>query len=339
MTTPVVELQDVSKTFSTRHGTAKALQDLSLVIGESETLGLIGESGSGKSTLGRVALGLERPDSGRVRFNGEDIYSAARKNAWRRHVSVVLQEPEQALDPRMTVGASIAEPLRVHEPGWSRAQREERVVEALAQAHLASNLKDRYPRELSGGEQQRSSIARAIITRPKFIVLDEPTASLDLSVRARILSTLDELQQSLGISYLLISHDMETIRRLAHRTVVLYGGCAVETGPTQSVAEQPQHPYTRALLAAVLPIDTDAAKDNYRLRPALMSVSRDRRDGCVLRGRCPEEIPACSGADVVLHSRLDHEVACIRVQDDGESSTRSGDGPDVDGLQEASIEP
>ena len=317
MTSPVVELRDVSKEFSTRHGTARALQDLSLAIGAGETLGLIGESGSGKSTLGRVALGLERPDAGQVHFDGADIYARGSSGAWRRQVSVVLQEPEQALDPRMTVGSSIAEPLRVHEPGLGKAEREERIVAALRHAHLSPDLKDRYPRELSGGEQQRSSIARAIITQPEFVVLDEPTASLDLSVRGRILATLDELQQSLGISYLLISHDMETIRRLAHRTVVLYGGCAVEAGPTASVAEQPQHPYTRALLAAVLPVQVGAPTNDYRLRPAQMSVSKDRRDGCVLRGRCPEERPDCSNGDVVLHPHRDHLVACVRVPADG----------------------
>lgn len=312
----VVEVSGVHKTYRSRHGSTRAVQDLSLVIGGRETLGVIGESGSGKSTIGRIALGLEPPDEGQVRFCGQDVYGSG-SSEWRRLVSVVLQEPEQALNPRMTIGAAVAEPLLVHERGLSRSSRRKRVENALRQAHLDPVIADRYPRELSGGQQQRVSIARAIITEPRFIVLDEPTASLDLSVRGRILDTLEELQDSLDIAYLLISHDMETIRRLAHRTMVLYRGCVMESGTTEAVTGDPVHPYTRALLAAVLSVQPGRRAGTFRLRSAQLLLSDAREEGCVLRGRCPDEAGQCSGSDVPLRRYGDREIACVHPPDGG----------------------
>jgi oligopeptide/dipeptide ABC transporter ATP-binding protein len=310
-----VEVHAAYVTFPSRHGEVIALRDVSVAIPEGRTLGVIGESGSGKTTLGRVALGLERPKSGTVRVFGRGLYSGADDLAWRSSVSVVMQEPEQALNPRMTVAAAVAEPLLVHERGGSRTERRAKVAAALEHVQLSADLLDRYPRELSGGQQQRVSIARAIVTRPRFIVLDEPTASLDLSVRGRILDILAELQAELGIAYLLISHDMATIQRLADQTVVLYRGCVIEAGATPLVASAPVHPYTRALISAVLPVDPGVSSGVYRLRPLVGSIGSDPATGCVLRGRCPEEIELCSGSPISLvpvHGRM---VACARARE------------------------
>lgn len=306
----LVELTDVSKTFRSRHGMVRALQDVSLAVQPGETVGIVGESGSGKTTLGRVILGMIPVDSGTVSYEGKPIDAA--DVSWRSRISVVLQEPELALNPRMAVGELIGEPLLVHHQGLSRAERRSRVLDAMTRAHLVHDLLGRYPRELSGGQQQRVGIARAIVTSPRLIVLDEPTASLDVSIRGQILDTLREAQRDLGVSYLLISHDMATINRLAHRTLVLYHGCVVESGPSALVSRDPVHPYTIALMSAVLPADPRQKPGQLRLAAPTGGEPEPRSAGCVLRGRCPEEAPECTGRDVVLVPCRDgRELACV----------------------------
>ena len=307
---PLVELKDVSKTFRGRHGIVRALQDVSVIVQPGETVGIVGESGSGKTTLGRVILGMLAVDSGIVSHAGKRI--GAGDASWRSKVSVVLQEPELALNPRMAVSELISEPLRVRHRNMSRAERRSRVLDAMTRAHLAHDLVGRYPRELSGGQQQRVGIARAIVTSPRLIVLDEPTASLDVSIRGQILDTLREAQHDLSVSYVLISHDMATISRLAHRTLVLYHGCVVESGPSPLVSHNPVHPYTIALMSAVLPTDPRQKAGQLRLAAPTGGEAEPRSAGCVLRGRCPEEVPDCTGRDVVLVPCRDgRELACV----------------------------
>lgn len=307
---PLVELKDVSKTFRTRHGIVRALQEVSLTVQPGETVGIVGESGSGKTTLGRVILGMVPVDSGTVSYAGKRIDTA--DASWRSKVSVVLQEPELALNPRMAVGELISEPLRVHHRDMSRAERRGLVLDAMTRAHLAHDLLDRYPRQLSGGQQQRVGIARAIVTSPRLIVLDEPTALLDLSIRGQILDTLREAQRGLGVSYLLISHDMTTINRLAHRTLVLYHGCVVESGESALLARNPAHPYTIALMSAILPADPRHKPGLLRLAAPVAGEPEPRSTGCVLRGRCPDEVPDCTGRDVALVPCRDgRELACV----------------------------
>ncbi|TDC55164.1 ABC transporter ATP-binding protein [Actinomadura sp. KC345] len=249
-------LEEVHKTYGRGKNAVEAVRGVSLAVEPGRTLGLIGESGSGKSTLGRICLGAEPFDRGRLLSDGADFagFDRERLAAFRRKTSIVLQEPELALNPRRTLGQSVTEPLDIHFPGLGPAERRERAEHAMELAHLDPGLWDRYPRELSGGQQQRAGITRAIVTEPEFVVLDEPTASLDLSVRGRILETMRELQERLGLSYLLITHDMATVSALAERVVVLYKGVAVETGEWRKVRRDPEHEYTRKLLSAVLTV-------------------------------------------------------------------------------------
>lgn len=253
-----LEVIDIHKTYGNGNHAVKASDGVSFSIPAGKTLGLIGESGSGKSTIGRICLGAERYDSGRLMMDGK-AFSAMDKaslDEWRRRSSIVLQEPELALNPRRTVGQSVREPLQIHFKGASAAHIRERCELAMDLAHLPPSLWNRYPSELSGGQQQRVGIARAVVTEPDFIVLDEPTASLDLSVRSKIIDTLCELQARMNVSYLLITHDMSTVSALAHTVAVLHRGRVVENGEWQSVMNAPQHTYTRTLMSSVLKVKT-----------------------------------------------------------------------------------
>lgn len=308
----LIQLANVVKTYRTRGRTVRALQNVDLTVETGQTVALIGESGSGKSTLGAIALGLTRHDSGDVRFAGEPWGGQGRDaRARRAAVSIVYQDPSGALDPRMTAGASVLEPVRLHMRDRSKAEQVQAAREALRMAHLPPTIWSRYPRELSGGQQQRVSIARAIVTEPRFILLDEPTASLDASVRAGLLDTLRELQQRLSLSYLVISHDIATIRQLADQVFVLYRGVVVERGATKVVLDSPQHPYTRALIDAELMIKPRTTS-YARLTglPALDSAE----EGCVLYGRCPMQTDECVGDSIALRLMDNNrQVACVRA--------------------------
>lgn len=315
---PILRVEDVHKSFQRRGGpVVRAVNGISFAIEEGESLGLIGESGSGKSTAGRLVLGLLTPDSGRVVFDGRDIASLTARELrhQRAELQVIFQEPLESLDPRMRIGEIVEEPLIIHRREMTRAKRMDAVVEMLRQVGLDESHAARFPGELSGGQQQRVGIARAIITRPRFVVLDEPTSSLDLSVRASILELLGNLQRELGLSYLFISHDIATVRHFCDRTAVMYLGRVVEAGDTDKVLATPRHPYTRALLSAALSPDPDEHSEHMPLRGDIPSPT-NIPPGCPLVGRCPLEIAACSRAPVALE-RVDtgHEVACIRVRD------------------------
>ncbi|MGW5383276.1 ABC transporter ATP-binding protein [Nocardia sp. NPDC003963] len=255
-----LEVQHLHKVYGRGDRRVEAVDDVSFSVAAGSTLGLIGESGSGKSTLGRICLGAEAADSGRIVMDGIDFATLdkAGLGRWRRRSSIVLQEPELALNPRRTIGQSVSEPLDVHFRDMSKADRRARGEQAFELAHLSPALWDRYPSELSGGQQQRVGIARAMVTEPDFVVLDEPTASLDLSVRSRILDTLCEVQEATNVSYLLITHDMSTVSALATDVAVLYRGRVVEAGPWREVRRDPRNRYTRRLLSAVLTVDRSA---------------------------------------------------------------------------------
>ncbi|MGY1841311.1 MULTISPECIES: ABC transporter ATP-binding protein [unclassified Modestobacter] len=259
-----LSVHDVRKTYGKGKRANTAVDGVSFTVRAGTTLAVIGESGSGKSTLGRIVLGAEPVDSGEVRVDGRPLgdHDARGWQEFRRTTSIVLQEPELALNPRRTVGQSVQEPLDVHYPQMPVAERRRKGEEALAAAHLDPGLWSRYPAQLSGGQQQRVGIARAIVTEPTFVVLDEPTASLDLSVRGRILDTLNELQERIGMSYLLITHDMSTVSAMADDVVVLLQGQAVEHGAWETVRRTPEHPYTQRLLSAVLPVRQQLGADS-----------------------------------------------------------------------------
>jgi ABC-type oligopeptide transport system ATPase subunit len=252
---PLLLLNQVSKSFKRGGKSFRAVNFVDLEVMPGETVGLIGESGSGKSTLGRMALMLIRPDEGTVSFEGLDLAKLRnrRLRGIRSRMQVVFQEPYESLNPQMSLEQSIEEPLRLLD--LSATERRKRIHEALDMVGLSSSMAGRFPDQLSGGQQQRVGIARAIVTRPKLIVLDEPTSSLDLSVRAGVIRLLQQLQKDLGMAYLFISHDLATVEYIADRAVVMKSGEVVEAGPVDQVIRNPQHPYTASLIAARLSTD------------------------------------------------------------------------------------
>jgi oligopeptide/dipeptide ABC transporter ATP-binding protein len=313
---PLVRVEGLTKVFRRGANAVHAVNGVSFSIDEGETLALIGESGSGKSTVGRMLLRLLEADDGIIEIGGVDV-RALDPQALRRmrtQMQIVFQEPYESLNPRMRVGDIVGEPLAIHEQGLSRDQRQRRVLETLREVGLDADQAERLPRALSGGQQQRVGIARALVTRPRFVVLDEPTSSLDLSVQAQILEILSRLQSEHGLSYLYISHDLSTVNYVADRVAVLYLGQIRESGPLASVVSDPQDPYTQALLSAFLDPDPRVATPSLRtLRGEIPDPTRLPR-GCLLYGRCPVRIDACQQDPVPLRElRPRHDVRCIRA--------------------------
>lgn len=249
---PILEARDVHRTYRVAGRSLHALRGVSLSLPRGETLALVGESGSGKSTLARLLVCLERPDAGEVLLDGSPVSRlAGRKLApLRRRVQMVFQDPTASLDPRLRVGAIVAEPLAVHRI-WPRRERRQRVAELLARVGLDPQVIDRYPHELSGGQRQRVSLARALAVDPEVIIADEPVSALDVSVRAQVLNLMLDLQEALGLSYLLVAHDLALVGQVARQVAVMYLGVIVEQGPADELFSRPLHPYTAALLAAV----------------------------------------------------------------------------------------
>lgn len=248
----LLQVKDLRVNFPQGRGKVfQALKGISLDIQPGETVGLVGESGSGKTTVGRVILGLTEATSGDVWFDGENITHASRerRRTLGRDIQVVFQDPYGSLNPARTIGDTLAEPL-MNDKSLSRNDIAERVAEVLQQVGMPADTASRYPGMFSGGQRQRIAIARAVIAKPRLIVCDEPVSALDLSVQAQVLNLLKSLQQSMGLAMLFISHDLTVVRHVSHRTVVLYRGDIVEQGDAGQVHERPEHPYTRALLAA-----------------------------------------------------------------------------------------
>ncbi|SDJ67368.1 peptide/nickel transport system ATP-binding protein [Halovenus aranensis] len=265
----------------------KAVDGVSFEIGRGETFGIVGESGCGKTTLGRSILQLEDVDEGRVSFDGTDVTTLGRRGLkeWRRDAQMVYQNPMSSINERMTVGEIVREPLEVH--NWeTAASRRERVQELLDRVGLRPEHYHRYPHQFSGGQRQRVGIARALALEPEFIVLDEPVSALDVSVQAKILNLLSDLQEEFGLTYMLIAHDLSVVRHICDRVGVMYLGKLMEVGPTERLFTSPQNPYTRSLLSAIPQPDPDVGADRITLRGTPPNP-RDPPAGCVFSTRCP----------------------------------------------------
>ncbi|MFZ3560849.1 MULTISPECIES: ABC transporter ATP-binding protein [unclassified Streptomyces] len=329
---PVLELIDLERHFAGSGGTVRAADGVSLAVGRGEVVGLVGESGSGKSTVGRCAVRLDEPTGGTVRINGTDVTTMSRRalRPLRKDFHLVFQDPSSSLDPRMTVGQIIAEPLKLHGIAKGEAARA-RVAELLDQVGLRPEHADRHPHELSGGQRQRISIARALSVEPDLLIADEPTSALDVSVQASVLNLLADLQRDRGFGCLFITHDLAAVEYLADRIAVMYLGQIVELAPTRELFADPKHPYTQALLSAAPVPDpaTQRSRERIVLSGELPSPLAPPA-GCRFHTRCPLAVDRCR-TEVPALRVLEggREVSCHLVAEDGTAPDAASAPPEA----------
>ena len=313
----LLEAHDLTKHFPLRgglfrraEGAVRAVDGVSFTIEPGRTLGVVGESGCGKSTTAKLVLKLEEPTGGEIRFDGQSLQSldAAGLRKYRKSVQAVFQDPFASLNPRMRVGAIIAEPLVTNE-SLAAGEAKKRVARLLELVGLPERAATLFPHEFSGGQRQRIAIARALALSPRLVVLDEPVSALDVSIRAQILNLLVDLQRDLGLAYLFIAHDLAAVAHMSHAIAVMYLGKIVEYGPAKTVAADPKHPYTQALFAAALPAHPDETREEIILTGEVPSPINPPA-GCRFHPRCPHVMPRCSVEVPPLEVALGREVAC-----------------------------
>jgi oligopeptide transport system ATP-binding protein len=319
----LLRIDNLSKTFSINAGglfskplKLKALQDISFTVQRGETLGIVGESGCGKSTLGRCILQLLKPDEGRVVWMGTDLNAlpAEEMRKRRKDLQIIFQDPQASLNPRMTVGEIVADPLKTLMPELNREQRRQRVMEMMEAVGLQPEMINRYPHEFSGGQAQRIGIARALITEPKLIVCDEPVSALDVSIQAQILNLLSELKDQFGLTLIFISHNLSVVRHVSDRIVVLYLGRIMELATGDELYQDPKHPYSKALLTAVpIPDPKRARQRNIDALTGEIPSPINPPSGCTFRTRCRYATARCAEIRPPLETVSEgRQVACIR---------------------------
>jgi oligopeptide/dipeptide ABC transporter ATP-binding protein len=299
---PVIEARDVSKVFPARPGLrgsstrryVRAVDRVSLKIGHGEIVGLVGESGCGKSTLGRLLIRLETPTAGSVIFESSDItrLGGRKLRRTRSGMQIIFQDPASSLNPRFTVRETLAEAIQAHRGRLKKRELNVHMAALLQMVGLPVSTLDRYPREFSGGERQRIAIARALAVNPRFIVADEPISALDLTSQSQIVNLLDDLRRELDVSFLLIVHDLDVVRHLCTRVAVMYLGWLVEISPTEALFKHPRHPYTQALIAAILSQDPDKKQIPFIL-PGDPPSPQDPPKGCYFHPRCQHAETRC----------------------------------------------
>ncbi len=323
--TSLIEIRDLKKYFPVSEGLiirktiaeVKAIDGVSFDIRKGETLGLVGESGCGKTTTGRCILRLEQPTAGQIIYDGVDMATASRKelNRLRQRIQVIFQDPFSSLNPRMKIGEIIAEPMAVHGIEPDPVKREKRVSELLSVCGLAPKMADRYPHEMSGGQRQRVGIARALSLNPEFIVCDEAVSALDVSIQAQVINLLEDLREEFNLTYLFIAHDLSVVRHICNRVAVMYLGNMVELADCDELFDNPLHPYTQALLAAVpIPDPTLEKTREHRVIEGEVPSPMNPPSGCVFHTRCPKAVESCKKQKPAFREvKPNHWVACSEI--------------------------
>ena len=309
------KIRDAQSWFWQAPASLKAVNRISFELQAGETLGIVGESGCGKSTLARAIIGLAQPNSGSILWNGEELVGLSEKTMRlkRKDIQMIFQDPLASLNPRMTLGEIIAEPLRTFYPGLGKVESESRVKAMMQKVGLLPNQINRYPHEFSGGQCQRIGIARALIVEPKLIICDEPVSALDVSIQAQVINLLKQVQTEMGLALIFIAHDLSVVKHISDRVLVMYLGHAVELGGYGEIYSTPTHPYTQALMLAVPQPDPDAERNKtIQLLPGDLPSPINPPSGCVFRTRCPQADAGCADSKPMLIGNLQHQVACLK---------------------------
>ena len=319
MGTPLIQTKDLKKYFKTGTGMLHAVDNVNLSIEKGQTLGVVGESGCGKSTLGRTILRLLPATGGSVFFDGKDIQKlgTSEMKRMRSEMQIIFQDPYASLNPRLSVSQIIEEPLKVNHIYKNKEEKDRKILELMDTVVLARRLANSYPHELDGGRRQRIGVARALALNPSFIVCDEPVSALDVSIQAQVLNLMMDLQDSMGLTYMFITHDLSVVRHISTHIAVMYLGQVVEYAPSHQLFDDPKHPYTKALLSAI-PIPDLAYRNKKReLIKGEITSPIDPKPGCRFAARCPHAGEKCTQKDLRLTDiGPEHQVACVMYENE-----------------------